>query len=166
MAGSPVELTIEQQGLQALTRALEREADGKKFRRELAANLRVAAEPAKRDVAQAVRSIRSGGLPHADGGSLREAVAANVKVGAILTGRSTGVKVRIPKKGMPRHFRNAPQRLDRQGGWRHPVFGDRDVWVAQTGKPYWKTTLVAHREQYKAAILDAMEAMAQRIARK
>jgi hypothetical protein len=32
-----------------------------------------------------------------------------------------------------------PRGLDRPQGWRHPVFGNRDVWVTQRGTGSWFT---------------------------
>ena len=161
----PVELTIDQQGLQALARALGRESDGKKFRRELAKNMRNALEPAKAEVRSALMGMGSAGIP-VEGAPLRATVLSQLKAEARLTGRSTGARIKIRRRGMPRGFVNAPKRLNRQRGWRHQVFG-RDVWVQQVGEPeYFDRPLREGHAKYRAAVLEAMEDMARRIAKK
>jgi hypothetical protein len=64
-----------------------------------------------------------------------------------------------------RGFPNAPKRTNRAGGWRHPVFGNREVWITQHGKVDWFDRSFQGREgHYKAAVEAAMENMARRIA--
>ena len=161
----PVELSVDQQALQAVARALSAEADGKKFRRELAKNIRQALEPAKAAVSSKLMGMSSAGLP-VKGPPLRATVLKGLKAEARLTGRSTGARLRIRKKGMPRGFANAPKRLNSKKGWRHKVFG-REVWVRQIGEPeYFDRPLREGKDEYKAAVLQAMNDMAERIARK
>lgn len=161
----PVELTIDQQALQALNRALKSEADGKKLRRDLGKNIRQALEPAKAAVRSELMGMGTSGLPVA-GPPLRATVLGNLKAEARFSGRATGARLRIRKKGMPRGFANAPKRLNQKRGWRHKVFG-RDVWVTQVGKPdYFHRPLRHRKDEFRAAVLQAMEDMAQRIAKK
>lgn len=157
-----LELSVDQQALAALGRALAAEADGKALRRELAANLRKAVEPAKQAAVGELMSMATGGMAHGEE-PLRVAVARQVKAEARLSGRSTGVRLKAMKKRMPREFHNAPKRLNSVKGWRHQVFG-RDVYVEQTGKPGWFDDPIAQdKDEYRQAVLDAMESMAQRI---
>ncbi len=161
-----IELSTDQQALQALAKRLGAEADGKRFRRELARDLRQALEPAKQEVRSGLMSMSTGSLPTAEGGSLRAAVVKQLKAEARLTGRSTGARLRIRKKGMPRGFVNAPKRLNRKKGWRHQVFG-RDVWVQQFGAPdYFDRPTRQHKAQYRAAVLKVMNEHARRLTRK
>jgi len=160
-----IELSIDQESLQALARRLNEEADGKKLRRDLAKNLREALEPAKQEIRAGLMGMATAGLPTA-GEPLRAAVLANLKAEARLTGRSTGARLRIRKKGMPRGFANAPKRLNRQRGWRHQVFG-RDVWVQQIGEPeYFDRPTRQHKARYRAAVRAVMEDTARRITRR
>ena len=81
---------------------------------------------------------------------LRQNIAGAVKVG-ILTGNSrSGVRITA----------NAPLAGAWQArrGWRHPVFGDREAWVQQKGRPdYFYGTVWDGRERVKAAVEDAMK---------
>lgn len=156
----PVGLTVDQQALVALRRALDREADGKKLRRELGVNLRKAVAPAVVDAKAAVKS-----LPSVNSGSppLREAVAGQIKAQASQSGRTPGVKVRVGTKKDPRQFRFAARRLNQSRGWRHPVFGT-ETWVAQSGRQWFEPAVLRRKGEYRDAVLEAMEDMAKRIA--
>ena len=124
---------VDQTTLRRLLRALRQEADGKTLKSDLVRELRKAAEPARDAARTAVLSIdsHSGVVP-----DLRAAVARSTRISVRTTGR-VGVSIRASKRGMPRGFLNAPQRLNSRRGWRHPFFGDRERWYAQMGKPGW-----------------------------
>jgi hypothetical protein len=48
--------------------------------------------------------------------------------------------------------------------WRHPVFGDRDVWKSQTLLPGWfEGPLIANRDQFTAAAVRAIEETASEV---
>lgn len=160
-----IELSVDQQALQALARALSDEADGKKLRRDLAKNMRQALEPAKQEIRAGLMSMGTAGIP-VEGPPLRTVVLQKLKAEARLTGRKTGARLRIPKKGMPRNFPNAPKRLNSKKGWRHKVWG-RDVWVQQMGKPeFFDRPTIQHKAEYRAAVLAAMNESARRITRR
>ncbi|GIH29095.1 hypothetical protein Aph01nite_74050 [Acrocarpospora phusangensis] len=158
-----IELSADQQALQALARALGREADGKKLRRDLAKELRQALQPAVGEIKAGLMSIGSGGLP-ADGEPLRPAVARKIKAEARLSGRQTGARVRARRTEAVRGFRHAPKRLNSAKGWRRPVFGT-GLWVVQLGKPgYFDDPLERRRGEFRTAVHKAMEDAAARIA--
>lgn len=160
-----IELSADQEALQALGRALAREADGKKLRRDLAKELRQTLEPAKQEIRAGLMGMATAGIP-AVGPPLRTTVLSKLKAETRLTGRSTGARLRIRKKGMPRGFANAPKRLNSKSGWRHRVFGS-DVWVEQRGEPdYFDRPTTQHKAEYRAAVLAAMNAAARRITRR
>ncbi|MFY1660907.1 hypothetical protein [Micromonospora sp. WMMD1274] len=159
-----IELSTDQQALQALGKALKSEADGKKLRRDLARDLRQALEPAKAEVRSGLMSMSTGGMS-VEGAGLRTTVLKGLKAEARLTGRSTGARLRMKRTPGVRNFKNAPKRLNSKRGWRHKVFG-RDVWVQQEGEPgYFDEPLIKHKAQYRKAVLEAMEKCARRIAR-
>ncbi|MET9301785.1 hypothetical protein ABZX66_20925 [Micromonospora aurantiaca] len=160
-----IELSADSQALQALAKRLSQEADGKKLRRDLAKEIRQALEPAKQEIRAGLMGMSTAGIP-VEGAPLRTTVLKQLKAEARLTGRSTGARLRIRKKGMPRGFDNAPKRLNRKKGWRHRVYG-RDVWVQQIGAPdYFDRPTRQHRAQYRAAVLKAMNDTARRITRR
>lgn len=156
-------MTIHSDDLARLSKILKQRADGKELRKELAANLRKASEPA-RDAARAnIMQMPSGGLPH-EGEPLRDAISRRIVTEARLSGRSTGAKVKAKRRGMPRQFEHAAKRTNREK-WRHQVFG-KDVWVDQVGRPHWfDDAMKANHAKWKAAVIEAMNETARKIAR-
>ncbi|WP_075662201.1 hypothetical protein [Streptomyces acidiscabies] len=162
--GPPFSLGVEtHEGLAALTRAIRAEEDGKELRKELARNMREALKPAAAEAKSSVMSIASAGLPAAP--ALRSSVAKKIRPEVKLGGRWSGARVKAFKTKNVRGFPNAPKRLNRAGGWRHPVYGNREVWVQQHGKTDWfDRSFEGRAGQYRAAVEAAMENMAHRIA--
>jgi hypothetical protein len=162
----PVELTVDQEALQALARALASESDGKKLRRDLAKQLREALEPMRGDAKSNLMAISSAGL--SSGGSLRQAVANQMKAESRLSGRSAGARLRVRRKGMPRGFDGAGKALNQPKGWRHPVYGNRQVWVNQVATPsqWFSKATGSGKDKARKKALEAMENMAKRIAKR
>jgi hypothetical protein len=159
----PVELSVDQQRLQEVARALKQEADGKALRRDLLKTLKAVTEATKQEAHSNLMGIASAGL--SEGAPLRSAVASQMKAEARLSGRRTGVGLKVRRKGMPRGFANAPKALNTPKGWRHRVYG-RDVWVQQIAVPneWFDRAARAHQEQAQAGVMEVMEDMAARIA--
>lgn len=158
----PIELTVDQRALQALARAARAESDGKALRRDLIRTLRAPADAVVSEIQAGVMSAPGGGS-HA-GVPLRSTVARNIRSEVRLSGRNTGVRIRAKRTPGVRGFAQAPKRLNSPKGWRHRVFG-RDVWTVQYGKPqYFDDPPKAHRAEFRAAVVTAMRAMAERIA--
>lgn len=156
------ELTIDQRALQAVTRALDAEDDGKSLRREMAAQLRDAVRPVIPEIQSGLMSIGHAGVPTM-GEPLRETVSRGIRPETSLTGRSTGVKIRAKRTPGLRGFANAAKRLNRERGFRHPVFG-MDVWVTQYGKGHWfEDPILARRDDFRKAIWQVLEKMARRV---
>jgi hypothetical protein len=160
----PVSISCTVEGLEALGRALKAEEDGKQLRKELAANLRAALQPAA-DMAKGnimgMRSVHGAG----HGPGLRQAIAKKVRPEIKLGGMWSGARVKAKKTPNIRNFKNAPRRTQRPGGWRTRSWGDNENWRVQIGKYEWFDRAMRGRDDfYKQKILDAMEAMAQRIA--
>lgn len=180
-----VELRVDMSSLKRIVYAIAGEENSGQLKRDLARNLRKAAEPAVADSKRAILSMRSS-TPH-QGESLRSSIAQKVRASTRFSGDAAGVKVSAAWGG-PRGFRTSARRTNRAAGWRHPLFGrwessgrhkrlkdgsrvlispPRTVAVVQHGKPEWfEGPLREHREQYQQAILEAMEDMAERIARR
>ncbi|WP_307790274.1 hypothetical protein [Streptomyces actuosus] len=151
------------EGLAALTRAIRAEEDGKQLRKELAANLRAALRPGAAQAKSGIMAMSSAGLATAP--ALRASIARKIRPEVKLGGRWSGARVKAFKTKSLRHFPNAPRRTNRARGWRHPVWGNREVWVQQHGKVDWFDRAFQGREGvYRAAVEAAMENMARRIA--
>jgi len=162
--GPPFALGVEtHEGLAALVRAIRAEEDGKQLRKDLAKNMREALKPGAAEAKSGIMSMASAGMQTAP--ALRSSIARKIRPEVKLGGRWSGARVKAFKTKNVRGFPNAPKRTNRAGGWRHPVFGNRDVWVQQQGKIDWFDRAFQGREGvYKAAVEQAMEDMARRIA--
>ncbi|MET9086167.1 hypothetical protein ABZX77_30550 [Streptomyces sp. NPDC004237] len=120
--------------MRRIARELRRMDDAelkKRFRREL----RKAAAPLVPVVRASIRGIPSkrayspGGLR----GTLAKATRLEVKT----TGREAGVAIRVDGRKMPAHMKSLPSMVEGKKRWRHPVFGNREVWVDQPKHPYF-----------------------------
>lgn len=163
--GPPFALGVEtHEGLAALVRAIRAEEDGKALRKDLAKNMREALKPGAAEAKSGIMAMPSSGImPTAP--ALRSSIARKIRPEVKLGGRWSGARVKAFKTKNIRGFPNAPKRTNRAGGWRHPVFGNRDQWVQQHGKLEWFDRAFQGREGiYKAAVEEAMEDMARRIA--
>lgn len=96
-------------------------------------------------------------------GSLREQIAAasGSSVSASATKVALGFRVRASK--LPPSQRKLPRRWDKPDGWRHPVYGNRNVWVPQKGHPYFRTTVTEAKPQLTTAVVSAMTVAAEKI---
>jgi hypothetical protein len=158
---SPLDVSVSVDGIQALGRALSAEADGKALRKELAKNMRGALNPAADRAKTGIMSMRSEG--HTAGPGLRTAIAKKIRPEVKLGGRWTGARVKAKKTPGLRGFANAPKRTQRPGGWHTKDWNGS--WRTQVGKFDWFDRAMAGRDDvYKQAVLEAMEAMARRIA--
>lgn len=103
----------------------------KRFRKEL----RAAAAPLVPRVRASIRSIPSSRGYSPDGLRGRMAKATRLEVKTV--GRQAGVAIRVDGRKMPSHQKSLPSMVEGKKRWRHPVFGNREVWVTQTGHPYF-----------------------------
>lgn len=118
-------------------RAMDNKEITKRFRKEL----RAAARPLVPKVKSAIRAIPSSEGYSADGlrGNLAKATRLEVKT----TGKQAGVAIRVDGRKMPAHMKSLPAMVEGRKKWRHPVFGNREVWVTQTREPYFYKTVRA-----------------------
>lgn len=97
------------------------------------------------------------------GSGLRSTIASAIKL-EIKTGKTTAaVRIVVDGSKLPPGQRTLPAHLDSKKGWRHPVFGNREVWVAQRGKPWFETTIRKHLKTVQKSILAAMDELAKEI---
>jgi hypothetical protein len=161
--GPPFQLRVTHEGLDQLARALKAEEDGKQLRKELAANLREALKPGAEQAKGSIMGMIS--LHSHPAPALRSSIAKKIRPEVKLGGRWSGARVKAFKTKNVRGFPNAPKRTNNPRGWRHPVWGNREVWAHQRGKLEWFDRAFAGREaMYKQAVHEAMEEMARRIA--
>lgn len=105
----------------------------------------------------AARRLGKGGF------ALRSVIAAAIQTKISYSGSRQGVRIRVDAARLGNQARNLPERID-AGKWRHPVYGNRNVWVTQTGKPGWFTrTAERNAPAVRAKIQDAMRRALARI---
>lgn len=156
---------IEQFG--RLSRDLKRQGRGD-LQKQLRNQVRDAGRPVVSDLRAAVRGVQvsspGGGHQRPDRSTgLRDRVAA--ATGLSVTQRGVRIKVNEHKVGpygasLPRYLDASLRRNQR---WRHPVFGNRNVWASQQGQPWFFVTMRRHRRDFRAAVLDAMERTVQEL---
>jgi len=147
---APVELTIEGQGLDALQRKIKKLPNSRQLTRELNKTLRVAAKDLPDQAKDAARQE----LPQR--GGLAARVASRPAGLQVLSGRNAGVRVR---------FKGVDAVSSNRGRLRHPVFGNREVWVNQAIKPGWFTDRMRHEApKVRPDLLRAMERIAEKVA--
>lgn len=158
-----VEIRPDPESFRRVAAALDAEANGAEYRRDLSAELHAALSPGVQAVRSAVLGMKSAGLEH-EGAGLRQGVAAGVKSEVRLGGEAPGARIRVRARAVPR-FPHAARRLNARK-WRHPVFSP-DTWVDQVGRPGWfDDTLRRLRPRLVAAVGRALDKRAQRIARR
>ena len=132
----------------------------KEIQKAMNKRIRAAADPLLKDLRKAVRAVQvkgsrgggsaargyhagSGKAARKRGGGLRETVAGAIQLKIQTSGNSVGIKIRVDGTKLPDDQRGLAKLLDGQRPWRHPVFGNTSVWVAQQGQPWWTPTIEA-----------------------
>jgi hypothetical protein len=160
-----IELSVDQQSILGVVEALRYEDDSKQLRKDLLAGIKRAVEPALPEIRSGLMGMATAGL-ETEAPGLRTTVLRKLKIKATLSG-APKVRVSIGRTGMPRGFDLAARRLNSKKGWRHPVFGNRDVWVEQMGEPeYFDKPLRSRKEQMQQAVMGAVQEMRDRIRRR
>lgn len=95
--------------------------------------------------------------------SLRDQIAKASGASVSASDKSVALAFKVRAGNLPPSQRKLPRRWDLPNGWRHPVFGNRDVWVQQIGHPYFRTTVTAGRDQVTAGVITAMTVAAEKI---
>ncbi|GIH27612.1 hypothetical protein Aph01nite_59220 [Acrocarpospora phusangensis] len=172
--------------LVALARRLK-ETGQKELHKELGKAVRKVSTPIVGDLKQAVKAIPVTGsrgrgsraraefdldrmkklteknaLRAASRAGLRDTIARAIRSDLKLSGRSPGVKISVKSQMLPQDQRSLPKKLDSPNGWRHPVFGNRENWVNQNGRPWWMTTIKPHADKARDEILDAARQVVER----
>jgi hypothetical protein len=133
---------------------------------EFAAALRKAMEPIRAKAKSEIMSLPSAGLRRG-GAPLRASVARQVRAEVRVDAREPGATLVAGNNGLPRDFKMAPRRLNQSRPFRHPVFGNREVWVHQKTKRGWfYRPQRAGATEYQAAIKRIMTDLAERLARR
>lgn len=142
-----VQITVDASELTKLNRQLKPLADGKVVRRELNKRIRDAMLVGKEAVQQAARSIP---VKNPDAHRIREGVAKGVKV----TVTQSGVSLRAAGP--------LSKQMEGTRPWRHPVYGNRGVWVTQKPHPFFFSTLDPLRPRMVVEVEKVMDDIARK----
>lgn len=122
---------------------------------------------------QTYNALQAGRRAHAAGRAIRPAAVRasrspaglrdRVAAASKLQVRARGIRFIVDSTNLPESQRTLPRHLDSQKGWRHPVFGNREDWVHQQGRPYFGTTISKHATDFRNAVLKAMDETASKI---
>ncbi|MEU8531595.1 hypothetical protein [Streptomyces parvulus] len=160
---SRLHLELTATNLRNISNALRAEEDGKELRKELTKNMREALKPGAAQAKSAIMSMAST-TPHS-GPALKTAIARKIRPEVRISGKFPGAKIKAFKTKNLRNFPNAPKRTNRASGWRHPVYGNREVWVQQVGKVKWfDHSFEGQDAHYKRQVQFALADMVNRIA--
>lgn len=93
----------------------------------------------------------------------RAALIAATRVSVSFSKRQAGAKIVTSAKGLPERHSALPK-VYNKSSFRHPVYGDRDTWVTQQGRPYFGSVIAGEIRSYIAqdihdSIDDALRAI-------
>lgn len=125
-------------------RVLAKEFGGvpKDLRDELRPRMRLAGAKVQRDI-QA-------------GAGFSSRIPGAVRIGVAFGSKTGGVRIYVDQKKVP-HARPI-ENLGRAGTFRHPVFGNREVWVEQPAQPFFFPAVKRNRAQVRELVADAVRA--------
>lgn len=130
--------------LRDIARAYRRRSDGKDLRKRLRKELRKTGTRLLKEEKQAVRRLPSKGQnARAGRPSTRRQVARATQLRIRTSGPTAGVVVWVNPRRMPADKRTVPGYMEGvrpYRPWRHPVYGNTDVWVAQQPIPWFYRT--------------------------
>lgn len=142
-----------------LVKALRTHADAKALRKELYSGLNRVSKPIREEMKKAT------GEPDAlpTGHGLQAVAESKQSVTASVSGgRNAGLRIRVKgRKGFDLGS------VYRTGRLRHPVFGNRNVWVTQSQgvQPKWMDpTFEEQRAPVSKAMIDVLEGVARKVA--
>lgn len=139
------------------------------LRKQMNKQIRAEARPTVAALKSAVLSVETevpGAKRPARGArstNLRVRIARAIQVKLTTSGWRSGVRIRVDGTKLGEQ-RALPKALDSPRGWKHPVFGDRNVWVAQRGEPWWGVTIEPRVPGMRRRMQDVIERVARQIA--
>ena len=126
----------------ALSRRLRKAADGNELQRKLTKSIRSEGGPALAAVREAWLAVDVTSLPPNNrGGHARPdtstGLRSRVARASVITVQQRGIKITVRGKQVDPNYPSLVFYLNgmpKAKPWRHPVFGNREVWVAQRGQ--------------------------------
>lgn len=110
------------------------------------------------------RGIKSAAAPMVsaakDASGFSSRIPGSVTVKASFAAR--GAAVRLEAGGAKAPEAAPLNARGKHGTFRHPAFGNREVWVNQEARPFWGDSIQAHTNDAQTAILRVMDTVAQK----
>lgn len=169
-----VPIFVSVQGSEQLKR-LSRDLKGapRELRLGLRKQIRDAGKPVVADLRRATLAVdvrAPGGDQLFNTPTHRAGLRSSVARATGLSQTTRGIRIRVSNSLLAKtHPPNLAKYLDgtlnRYRTWRHPVYGNREVWVQQFGEPYFFVTIRKHTKTFRRACFKAMEDTAARIAK-
>lgn len=147
--------------LARISRELRRAGNGKELIKQYRKDLRAAAKPMVPAVKAAIRAIPAATGQHT---GLRARMARAVKLTVKTSGKRAEISVRVDGRKMPAGEGALPAYMDgRKKPWRHPVYGNSNVWVRQDPHPYFDRAIWPLTRKSRAAIRTATKNVTKQI---
>lgn len=135
-----------------LAKTLRQTADGKVTLKRLRKELRQVAQPMRKSVQRAAMGLPSDGESARRGRpSLRRTLSRATRIKVTFARFTAGVMVVTGPGGMPDGMKGLPPYFEGGAPLRHPVFGNRDVWVRQQASPFFYPAIRPHEASVQAA---------------
>ena len=127
-----------------------RRMDDREVKRRFTRELRASAKPLVPKVRASILAIPSKSNGRT---GLRKAMARATKLTVRTTGRDAGVSIRVDGRKMPPGKGALPAYMEgTKPRWRHPVFGNRGVYVEQRSHPYFYRIVRPYGRRARSAI--------------
>lgn len=148
--------------LRRLAKRLKAAGNAKELEKNMTRRIRKAAIPLTRDMRAAVRAVEvsstKGGHARPDNSTnLRNRVASAIRVSTALR----GIRVYVSGKAVGPYGSTLALYLDAElaffSKWRHPVFGNKEKWVTQTGQPWFYVTARKHYWRFQQEVREAID---------
>jgi len=156
--------------LRALARTVRQYEDGRELRKQLRVALKRSAERVQRAEQAAVQALPSQGENARRGRpSLRRSIARATQVRVRTAGARAGVMVWVNPRRMPPGQHNLPAYMEGLRPfhrWRHPVYGNPDVWVSQRPRQWFYRTAARFETAAQRDAARAIDAIARDIERR
>lgn len=137
--------------LARISKELRKVGDGREIRKRLTREIRREAKPLVPIVRNAILSLPTKGK---DSSGLRKRMARAVTLRVRTSGRSAGVTLRVDGRKMPEGEGSLPAYMEgTKKRWKHPVYGDKDVWVSQQPHPYFYKIVRPYGSRARRAVL-------------
>lgn len=160
--------------LRKMARAL-READKVGLGRELGKAIKDAAKPTERAIQESARNFQTHGVrrPGArrpftramPSKGTRARIANAVKAEVRINEENPRVRFSVKNSQLPENLKGMPSKFDSPTPWRHPVLGNRNAWVSQTGSSWFWPPIRDRIKLFRAELDKALDRTREKLER-